>query len=155
MKADTVSEQQLPPLEYTLEASSQEEGIFVGLPSPLIESKEYYDDDDHDNNNGGGDGNDDVRQRDGNAQHAGVGEHGNSPFDEARADHATAGGGATFSPDLLAAELNDAKRNKTSRGLSSFISHTIGTFHSTVPRDLCLLTIIARTNVFSHFPQHR
>ena len=112
MKADTVSEQQLPPLEYTLEASSQEEGIFVGLPSPLIESKEYYDDDDHDNNNGGGDGNDDVRQRDGNAQHAGVGEHGNSPFDEARADHATAGDGATFSPDLLAAELNDAKRNK-------------------------------------------
>jgi len=120
---------------------------------PRIESKEYYDDDDHDNNNGGGDGNDDVRQRDGNAQHAGVGKHGNSPFDEARADHATAGGGATFSPDLLAAELNDAKRNKTSRGLSSFISHTIGTFHSTVPRDLCLLTIIARTNVFSHTPK--
>ena len=112
MKADTVPEQQSPPLEYTLEASSQEEGIFIDLPSPRIESKEYYDDDDHDNNNGGGDGNDDVRQRNGNAQHAGVGEHGNSPFDEARADHATAGGGATFSPDLLAAELNDAKRNK-------------------------------------------
>ena len=112
MKADTVPEQQSPPLEYTLEASSQEEEIFINLPLPRIESKEYYDDDDHDNNNGGCNGNDDVRQRDGNAQHAGVGEHGNSPFDEARADHATAGGGATFSPDLLAAELNDAKRNK-------------------------------------------